>query len=57
MDSNKDDFYAKLMGEFEDVNQQQAKYYRTHQTDSLVMRSSLADFMTRKLVGEKLSDG
>ena len=56
MDSNKDDFYTKLMGEFEDVNQQQAKYYRTHQNDSAVMRSSLADFMKRKLVGEKLSD-
>jgi len=27
MESNKDEFYSKLMGEMEEVNQSQEKYY------------------------------
>ena len=56
VESNKDDFYAKLMGELEDVNQHQAKYYKSHPGDSSVMRSSIADFITKKITGERLTD-
>ena len=55
VESNKDDFYAKLMGELEDVNQHQAKYYRESR-DSSVMRCSIGDFLTKKITGERLSD-
>lgn len=52
---NKDEFYSKLVGELEDVNQQQAKYYKAHPAEESIMRSSLADFITKKLTGDELS--
>ena len=54
--SNKDDFYSKLMGEIEEVNKTQAQYYKAHTGEDKIMQSSLADFISKKLTGEKMSD-
>lgn len=43
------------MGELEEVNKQQEKFYKAHPNDETIMRSSLAEFITKKLTGEKLS--
>lgn len=53
---NKDDFYSKLVGELEDVNLQQAKYYKAHPQEESIMRSSLAEFITRKLTGDDVPE-
>lgn len=56
MESNRDDFYASLMGEIELVNKMQVAYVKQNQHNSQAMHYSLADFITQKLIGEKLSD-
>lgn len=52
----KNDFYSQLVGEVEEVNKLQEQYYKTHMHDDIVMTSSLGEFITKRLTGEKLSD-
>lgn len=54
--NNKDDFYSKLMGELEDVNKMQADYYKQNHHDGSIMRYSLADFISKRITQEKMSD-
>ena len=56
VESNKDDFYSKLMGEMEEVNQSQRAYLENHKTDAIVMQQSLGEFIAKKLTGESMSD-
>jgi len=51
----KNDYYSQLVGELEEVNKLQEKFYKGHPNDETIMRSSLAEFITKKLTGEKLS--
>merc|ERR1711990_1111475 len=43
-EANGDDFYSKLMGEMEAVNQSQEKYLQTHPEATDTMSLSLADY-------------
>lgn len=55
----RDDFYTKLMGELPDVNQRQAEFYKAHHKEmdsTKIMSSSLADFISKKITSEKLSE-
>ena len=50
---NKDDFYKNLVNELDEVSQMQLKFYKQNPTDSAIMRSSLADFITKKLISKQ----
>jgi len=56
VEGNKDDFYSKMMGEMEEVNNSQAKYLKVHPANTDVMQQSLAEYISQKLTGEKMSD-
>ena len=41
------------MGEVEEVNKLQEKYYKAHPNDDTIMKTSLGEFITKKFTGEK----
>lgn len=44
-----------MMGELEEVNKHQEKFYKAHPNDETVMKDSVSEFITKKLTGDKMS--